>query len=73
MTQIDHNPKESRPTNMVWWVLAAVLLYCWGVFWYFGMVSWPSVALGAFTAGVFVMWAIEISGNKWPFSPPGRR
>lgn len=73
MQQIDHNPKERRPTNTIWWVLAVILAVNWIGYLYFNAADVWALAVGGGTGLIFALWAIEISGNKWPFSPPGRR
>lgn len=63
---IDHNPQEQRPTNRIWWVLLAILVFAWigtGVF--FGF-DWHQIGLGGFTGIVLALWAIEITGDKTP-------
>ncbi|TPJ97634.1 hypothetical protein FJ872_31980 [Mesorhizobium sp. B2-5-9] len=71
--QIEHNPKERRMTNTVWWVLAVILALQWAGYLYFRGFDLWSIALGFVTGGILASWAIEISGNKWPFSSPGSR
>lgn len=66
MQQIDHNPNEKRPTNSIWWILAALLAFGWiGIGMSDGYV-WPQIALGAFSGMVLATWAIEKTGNKVP-------
>ena len=67
MHQIEHNPKERRETNTIWWVLAAILALQWAAYFYFHGFDLWSLALGFLSGGILTSWAIEISGNKWPF------
>ena len=73
MKQIDHNPREKRPGNGVWWVMAVGLVWCWGGLFYFSIIDWISAIGGLGTGIVFALWAIEKTGNKWPFSEPSGR
>ena len=77
MKQINHNPHEKRLGNGIYWAVAAILIFSWLGYFYFRAPDWWSLALGGFTAGALVTWAIEITGNKVPESwrpkePPRR-
>ncbi|TGR84578.1 hypothetical protein EN866_33045 [Mesorhizobium sp. M2D.F.Ca.ET.223.01.1.1] len=71
--QIEHDPNERRPTNAIWWALLAVVALQWTWYFYFFKPDWIAVGMGAFTAGVFISWVVDITGNKWPFSGTGQR
>lgn len=68
MKEIDHNPHERRETNGIWWVLWPIVILGWISSFWFGLIQWHSVALGAFSGLVLATWAIEITGNKIPDS-----
>jgi len=67
MQTIDHDPKEKRPTNAIWWISWGILALCWvGYLWFNKFQIWP-LSLGGFTGLVLASWAIDITGNKsWP-------
>lgn len=69
---IEHNPKERRPTNTVWWVLLVGLAAAWVSVLWFGIVDWKSAALGAATAGVFVLGMTEFLERRSPGSVTGK-
>lgn len=58
-----------------WPILAVALCAGWAVYFAYIPIDWRSVLLGAATAGVFVSWAVDITGNRVPASwrgkPPG--
>lgn len=66
MQQIDHNPNEKRPSNAIWWVLAAGLAFCWISIGVSDGYDWYQIALGGFSGMVLATWAIEKTGNKAP-------
>lgn len=66
--EIDHNPHERRMTNGIWWVLAGILALSWIGYFLLRSPDWWSLALGGFTMGVLVTWAIEKTGNQVPDS-----
>lgn len=68
MREIEHNPNERRFGNGVWWFLWVAVPTLWIGYIYFSEPDWMSVAMGAFTAAVFVSWAVDITGNKTPDS-----
>jgi hypothetical protein len=65
---IEHSDYEKRPTNTVWWVLWVIIGLVWLGTWRYDGFDWEQIALGFFTGGVLVAWAIEITGNKVPDS-----
>jgi hypothetical protein len=75
MPEIDHEPREKRPTNKIWWAAWAIII----ALWIMQLVRsgsdsfvWDQIALGGFTVGVLALWAIEITGNKVPDSWRGK-
>lgn len=70
--QIDHNRHEKRPTNSVWWILWPLIALLWAGYFYFNTPEWWPLFLGLGTGAMLATWAIEITGNKWPFSEPPR-
>ncbi|ESZ50971.1 hypothetical protein X730_12035 [Mesorhizobium sp. L103C565B0] len=71
---IDHNPKERRTANTIWWVLWPIIGLLWASNLYFGLIDKMSVLLGLGTGAVLATWAIEITGNRapesWTRKPP---
>lgn len=74
MPTIDHDPEERRPEGpwpwLRFWLLVALL---WGWFFYFQIPNWVSVGIGFFTGMMFATWAMEVSGNRLPFSSRDKR
>lgn len=71
--QIEHDPNERRPTNAIWWALWPAIAALWVGYFWFNTPEWWPIALGIGTGAMLATWAIEISGNKYPFSPPRDR
>ncbi|MFD9897463.1 hypothetical protein [Mesorhizobium sp. NPDC059025] len=66
--QIEHDPNEQRPTNAIWWGLWLMVAFSWVGYLYFNSPDWWAIGLGGFTMGTLATFAIEKTGNKWPFS-----
>lgn len=65
---IDHNKDEKRPTNTVWWMAAALLIFNWTTFLMFHDLDWWPVCLGLGSGVLLALWAVEMTGNKIPKS-----
>ncbi len=74
--QIEHNPNERRETNTIWWLIWPMLALQWIGYLYFREFDLWAIAIGAFSGIVFIIWAMEITGNKvpdsWRRQPPRR-
>lgn len=68
LPQIDHNPKEERPTNRIWWIVWPIVVLGWIWYLYFFEFTWVPIALGFLTGGILASWAIEVTGNRVPES-----
>jgi len=73
MRQIEHDPNDTKPLPRVW-------PYAFGMFAVLIVggaltrdVSWPDFLLGVGAGGILAGWAIEKTGNKWPWSSPRGR
>ena len=73
MPEIDHEPREKRPTWTIWWIAWGLIVAGFVHQAYFGTFDWEQIALGAFAGMVLAAWAIEITGNKVPDSWRGKR
>lgn len=67
---IEHDPEEPpRDTSKApWTLLACILAFVWIVTLSIEGVEWRSLLLGGFTAMIFTLWAIDVTGNKVPAS-----
>jgi hypothetical protein len=60
---IDHNKHEKRPTNTIWWILAAMLIFNWTGYLYFHSADWTSICLGLGTGIIVALWSLEVTGH----------
>lgn len=69
MNQIEHEPREKRPTWTIWWLAWGIVIGLWAIT-IFGdrTVDWENAMLGIGTGALLATWAIEITGNKVPSS-----
>ncbi len=65
MPEIDHEPREKRPTWRIWWIAWGIVGLLW-VATFFGRkpVDWENVLLGIGTGVLLCAWAITITGDK---------
>ena len=64
MPEIDHEPREKRPTWTIWWIAWGIVAFFWiAVGYRFGF-NWQQLALGFITGGLLTAWAITITGDK---------
>jgi hypothetical protein len=75
MPTIDHDQSEKpRKRDELWWLWPFVFIVfglLWVGFFAFQTPNWTSLGLGFSTGVVFMAWTGEISGNRFPGSPPG--
>lgn len=60
---IEHNKVEKRPTNTIWWLLAAILAFNWTGYLYFQSSDWTSICLGMGTGVIITLWSLEVTGH----------
>lgn len=60
---IEHNKHEKRPTNTIWWILAALLLFSWVGYFYANGPDWWAIWLGVASGGVLAIWSLEVTGH----------
>lgn len=66
---IDHDPDEpprDKTGNGIYWFWAIALPVMWAGNIAFNNVDWSSVAAGALTGGVFVLFIIAYTGDRVP-------
>ncbi|RVA32558.1 hypothetical protein EN935_11790 [Mesorhizobium sp. M7D.F.Ca.US.004.03.1.1] len=61
--QIEHNSKERRPTNAIWWVLAVILAVNWIGYLYFNAADVWALAVGG---GPALKTATCCRLSRWP-------
>ncbi|OQP87579.1 hypothetical protein BTR14_03140 [Rhizobium rhizosphaerae] len=73
MPTIDHDPQERRPEGpwpwLGFWALVGLL---WAGYLTLYTPNWLALMLGFGTGMMFATWAIDISGNRSPFSRKDR-
>lgn len=65
---IEHNPNERRQSNAIWWFWWTALPALWVGYLSFFEFDWPSMAIGALTTAILIIWVTEKTGNKVPDS-----
>ena len=61
MPEIDHEPREKRPTWTIWWIAWALVGLMWAATAYLDGFIWEQIALGFITGGLFTAWALTIT------------
>ena len=74
MPTIDHDHEERRPEGLwPWlrfWLLVALL---WAGYLYVQVPNWLAIGIGFGTGMMFATWAMDVSGNRLPFSSRDKR
>jgi|GEM_PF-1812128 len=65
---IDHDPDEPKKgyKPVSWWLVWAIIAFCWWGYLSTHTFDWYAVAVGLGTGCMLATWAIEITGNKVP-------
>lgn len=65
MPDIDHEPREKRPTWRIWWFAWLIIIVLWALTIYRAdTIDWELALLGIATGALLAAWAITITDDK---------